>query len=413
MADQIIKLPDDTGNTGKKIDQSELTVGANTVERQRINITDPTTAAALAAVANAAPGASAYGLVTRTILTDGTNNVGVSSVGAAYVQGYQPATTASAAITAIGNYITTAVTGYNVATLTLRTFTGTGPSITFKLQASDDNTNWVDVEGTNNASGQISILWTQAAALAAGTGGPSIDYAIGGYTNIRLNVTAISGTTPSAVFGLAPQTLAYDPAVGVIAQGVVAAGSPVLGNPVRIGGSDGTNIQDLSVTVKGTQGARAIAAQDLKDSGRNQTNYFMVKPIISTSTDTLMSLTGYKGGAAVGATTTPAVVTAGKTFRIVEVILNYVAVAAAGYVVFTLRANTSGVVVIGSPAVQSWAIGVSGSTAGFSQSICVAIPDGMEFAAGTGIGVSMIGYNATGTATAVGYGMVSFHGFEY
>ena len=48
MADQFVQVPADS--TGKKIDTSELTVGANTVERQRIVVGDPTSATALAAV---------------------------------------------------------------------------------------------------------------------------------------------------------------------------------------------------------------------------------------------------------------------------------------------------------------------------------------------------------------------------
>jgi hypothetical protein len=45
MTAQIVNLVNDSGNTGKKVDLSELTVGANTVERQNICIADPATAA--------------------------------------------------------------------------------------------------------------------------------------------------------------------------------------------------------------------------------------------------------------------------------------------------------------------------------------------------------------------------------
>jgi hypothetical protein len=48
MADQFVQVPSDS--TGKKIDTSELTVGANTVERQRMVISDSTSATALATV---------------------------------------------------------------------------------------------------------------------------------------------------------------------------------------------------------------------------------------------------------------------------------------------------------------------------------------------------------------------------
>ena len=51
MTDGVVQLQ--PNSTGAKIDTSELTVGANLVERQRINIADPASAAAIAAVSAA------------------------------------------------------------------------------------------------------------------------------------------------------------------------------------------------------------------------------------------------------------------------------------------------------------------------------------------------------------------------
>lgn len=65
MADGIVVVAPDS--TGKKIDTSELTVGANTVERQRIVVADPATAAAVAAVMNSSPAGTEYGAVTRAL----------------------------------------------------------------------------------------------------------------------------------------------------------------------------------------------------------------------------------------------------------------------------------------------------------------------------------------------------------
>lgn len=48
MADQFVQVPPQS--TGLKMDVTELTVGANTVERERINIADPTSATAIATV---------------------------------------------------------------------------------------------------------------------------------------------------------------------------------------------------------------------------------------------------------------------------------------------------------------------------------------------------------------------------
>jgi hypothetical protein len=65
MADGFVKVAPDS--TGKIIDTSELTVNAQTVERQRVVLGDPTIAAALAVIANANPAGTEYGLVVRTI----------------------------------------------------------------------------------------------------------------------------------------------------------------------------------------------------------------------------------------------------------------------------------------------------------------------------------------------------------
>jgi hypothetical protein len=52
MSDQYVQVQPDS--TGKKVDVSELTVGSNTVERQRIVLADNTTAASFASITNSA-----------------------------------------------------------------------------------------------------------------------------------------------------------------------------------------------------------------------------------------------------------------------------------------------------------------------------------------------------------------------
>lgn len=169
--------------------------------------------------------------------------------------------------------------------------------------------------------------------------------------------------------------------------------------------------------VVGTQGLFGYSVQNLKDAGRNQTNYFMAVQVVSTATDTLMSLTGFKSGVAVGATTTPAVVTVTKTYRINSVTIDYTTIITTpGSVRFTLRANTSGVVAITSPAVCTWEVGEPSGiapVAGKKNTITITLPDGMEFFAGTGIGISMVGLNTVGAAAVVGYGRITINGYEY
>lgn len=64
MSNQIIQVPPDS--TGKMVDCEELTVGANTVVRQRGQITGASSLE-IAVVKNAAPASNAYGLVARVL----------------------------------------------------------------------------------------------------------------------------------------------------------------------------------------------------------------------------------------------------------------------------------------------------------------------------------------------------------
>lgn len=169
----------------------------------------------------------------------------------------------------------------------------------------------------------------------------------------------------------------------------------------------------LPTLTKGTQGATGVTTQDLSDAGRNEVSFFTALPILTTATDALQSLTGWKANAAVVATTTPAVVTTAKVFRLESVVLTYVATATAGTAKVTLRAQPAGVVLIGSPAVASWFIGASAAVAGIANTALIQIPKGIEFAAGTGIGVSVVGLGATQAAAIVGYASVALHGREY
>lgn len=187
-------------------------------------------------------------------------------------------------------------------------------------------------------------------------------------------------------------------------------------------GAGGAGIPRVTVSndsaptlTKGTQGATGYSTQDLKDAGRNQTNYFHAVPIITTVAEVMQTLTGYKGGVAVAATATPAVVTAGKVYRINNIIITYWAATAIGGARVNLRANLTGVGVVGSPLVCSWQVGMPAVfTAGAAMTYTFPFPDGLEFAAGTGIAIGVIGEGAVPTtATIVGYVMISIHGYEY
>jgi len=98
MADGTISLNEPAaGDTDKKLDTTSLTVGGNTVQRERVQVAGAA-AAELADVRNAAPAATDYGMVARLLaeaianalfvkITDGTDTALVSAAGALLVDG--------------------------------------------------------------------------------------------------------------------------------------------------------------------------------------------------------------------------------------------------------------------------------------------------------------------------------------
>lgn len=65
MSDGVVQVAPDS--TGKKVDTSELAVGANSVERQRVVLADNTDAAGFAKVQGTAPAAADGGLTVREV----------------------------------------------------------------------------------------------------------------------------------------------------------------------------------------------------------------------------------------------------------------------------------------------------------------------------------------------------------
>lgn len=166
---------------------------------------------------------------------------------------------------------------------------------------------------------------------------------------------------------------------------------------------------------KGTQGATGESTQDLKDAGRNVTNIFMAAPIITTVAEVMQSFVAYKSGAAVGATATPAVVTAGKTYRINSIEIHYVAATVIGGALVRMRVLAGGVALIGSPLYKTFQVGIPAIfTAGAMMTYVFNYPDGLEIPAGAGIAFGVQGVGADGTTgTITGKIMIVVNGYEY
>jgi hypothetical protein len=219
-----------------------------------------------------------------------------------------------------------------------------------------------------------------------------------GFKYVR--VRNVGGTTPSNAI-----TIRITNGGGTVFQNAsVPAGTNKIGT---------VDIATAAATAKGTQGVNGVPTQDLKDSGRNAVHFYTLIPVITTATDTLQSLTGTKAGATVIATSTPAVVTTGKTLRVTRLSATYIATATSGYGIVRLRFNTGGVVAVTSPIAATLAVGAgTPGTANSTGSVETILGEGWEFAAATGIGISVQGFAAV-TATAVGYILVSVTGYEY
>ncbi len=147
---------------------------------------------------------------------------------------------------------------------------------------------------------------------------------------------------------------------------------------------------------------------------RSLCTFYTAAAVQCTATETLLSLTSLRGGATVAATTTPAVVSTGKTLRITALNCTYISTTTGGYGVARLRVNTAGAVALASPVHRAVAFGAvasttTGNSAGQVQS---QPPDGIDIPAGAGIGVTLQGYSAL-AATAVGYGFVEVIGYEF
>ena len=238
------------------------------------------------------------------------------------------------------------------------------------------------------------------------------------------DVTAVTGTFFQATQPVSIASMPSTPVTGTFWQ----ATQPVSGaffqatQPVSLATNTPTlaastasigTVQQAALT-KGTQGTTGVTSQDLKDAGRNLITHYTALPALTTAADALVTLNGWKSGAAVAGVTGTAGVTTGKTLRIESVTINYLSVATGGGARVSLRAVSTGTAAVGSPVVQSWFVGgPTSATAGLWANLSIPLPDGMEFPAGTSFAVTIVGIGATGVAAAAGYVTASFSAYEY
>jgi hypothetical protein len=229
-------------------------------------------------------------------------------------------------------------------------------------------------------------------------------------------------------------------------QGQTANGSAVQGNPVLVGGSDGTNARSLSTTAggvlkvdlsattanatavktdgsavtqpisapaltKGTQAANGFSVQDLKDAGRTLVTFFVDAAAFVTTEALTAAIAVNKGGTVTSAQTTYTV-TSGKTLRIQSILITYVVggTTIANLAKIRLRAVTSGTALVSSGIVWGAALPCPTGTGANGEGVCLSanFPDGLELPSGWNFGISHVMPTA-----ASGSWTMSITGYEY
>lgn len=241
MADQI--LPLNAGSGGLNLDVEELTVGANTVERQRGQIAG-SGAAEIARVINTAPTGSEYGIITRPIASD---------------------VTASGTLNALNAAVTLTTNGYNGVGMQLATGTFKGTLV--PEVSMDGGTTWVasyfvDPATSNPASSFVTSATnnpatTRSILLPAGTG------------QVRVRVSAFTSGTASASLRATETTQPIFPFAN-------APGSTVPPVVAALGGIDTTVTPNLTRALQCATDGSLFVSGSTTEAGSTSANGIMV-----------------------------------------------------------------------------------------------------------------------------------------
>jgi hypothetical protein len=268
----------------------------------------------------------------------------------------------------------------------------TGGTIVFEV--SQDGANWFPVQGS------ITSGYTALTGWTPGVGSLPISIDVAGFAYFRNRISSVLTGTGTVTF---------------IIQGDNSTNEPV----PTVGQANGTNLHmtlddaaggnAVNTVVKGTQGARAITTQDIKDSGRTYVT-FSATAAAGVTTEALFSFSQNKGGT-VTAGVSSYTITSGKTFRIQSISVSVRAGAAA--VPFSrciLRSNTAGATVATSNVVYNCGevFGIA-ATIGVGGNETIEFPDGLEIA---GNGTVSFGMSHLDQATT-NIVNVTIAGFEY
>src|SRR6266581_3950741 len=199
MADGFVQVAPDS--TGKKIDNSEITVGANTVERQRVNIADPTSATQIATVSAANALKVDGSAVTQPVSATGLTNIDVALSTRLKPADTLTAVTTVAAVTAITNALPAgtnrigSVRVVDSADADQTTVKGTQAARGLGVQALKDSgraqimLSWEEMAGTAAAESALTNFTLGSKAAAALTAATS--YTVSSGKTLRIQTVTI------------------------------------------------------------------------------------------------------------------------------------------------------------------------------------------------------------------------------
>lgn len=272
----------------------------------------------------------------------------------------------------------------------------------FQAGGSIGNTSFIANAGTNLNTSLLALDSTVAKDASLTTLNTSVN------TLLKPASTLAAVTTVGAVTAI---TNALPTGANVIG-GVTQSGTWTV-QPGNTANTTAWLVAGATLT-KATQGATGFSVQDLKDAGRSARNILLDSFAVAAITETLNTMS-YSTDNGTLTTGTSYTVTTAKRLRIQAVSVGLHTIAGnttAVTVIVRIRVNNAGAATVTSPVQMVIPLAGIAAANQNADTVVIAIPDGWEFVAGAGIGVTTtcVGFVATTAAPKVD---ISIIGYEY